>query len=73
MAQRLNHNSLPILSIGALGGTVSMRATQPGTKAGEALFSGMAQLHEGLDVRIETLRLVPSASLCFNLLLEVLI
>ena len=29
MAQRLNHNSLPILSIGALGGTVSMRATQP--------------------------------------------
>jgi len=73
MPQKLNHTTLPILAIGALGGTVSMRATQPGTKAGEALFSGMVQLHEGLDVRIETLCLVPSASLCFNLLLEVLI
>lgn len=78
MAQRLNHNSLPILSIGALGGTVSMRTTQPGSGAqpvitGEALLDGISQLHEGLDVHIETLCLVPSASLDFNLLLEVLI
>ena len=78
MAQRLNHNSLPILSIGALGGTVSMRTTQPGTGArpaitGEALLDGISQLYDGLDVHIENLCLIPSASLDFSLLLEVLI
>ena len=78
MAQQLNHHTLPILSIGALGGTVSMRATHPGAGAtpvitGEALLDGISQLHEGLDVHIETLCLVPSASLDFHLLLEVLI
>ena len=76
MAQQLNHHTLPILSIGALGGTVSMRATQPGAGAtpaftGEALLDGISQLHKGLDVHIETLCLVPSASLDFNLLLGV--
>ena len=78
MAQRLNHNSLPILSIGALGGTVSMRTTQPGSGAqpvitGEALLDGISQLYDGLDVHIENLCLIPSASLDFSLLLEVLI
>ena len=78
MAQKLNHTTLPILSIGALGGTVSMRRKQPGagatlTDTGEALLDGISQLHEGLDVRIETLCLIPSASLGFNLMLDVLI
>ncbi|CAM5412698.1 asparaginase [Pseudomonas fragi] len=78
MAHKLNHHTLPILSIGALGGTVSMRATQSGTGAtpaltGEALLEGISQLHEGLDVRVDTLCLIPSASLDFNLMLEVLI
>ena len=78
MQQQLNHTTLPVLSIGTLGGTVSMRAAQPGagvtpTVSGEALLSGIPELHDGIDVHIETLCLVPSASLDFNLLLEVLI
>lgn len=78
MQKKINHTTLPILAIGALGGTVSMRKVQPGagitqTVTGEALLEGIEHLHEGLELRIETLCLVPSASLDFGLLLEVLI
>lgn len=30
MQKKINHTTLPILAIGALGGTVSMRKVQPG-------------------------------------------
>ena len=78
MQKKINHTTLPILAIGALGGTVCIRKTPPETDAtatnkGEALLDGIAQLHEALDVHIETLCMVPSASVDFNILLEVLI
>lgn len=78
MQQKLNHTSLPILAIGALGETVSIRPPQPAAglapaASDEALLSSIAELHEELDVHIETLCMAPSASLDFNLLLEVLI
>ena len=78
MQKKINHTTLPILAIGALGGTVCIRKAQPDAGAsaaatGEALLDAIAQFHEGLDVHIETLCLIPSASLDFNILLEVLL
>lgn len=78
MQQKLNHSYRPILAIGALGGTVSIRPPQPAAgvvpaASDKRLLSSISELHEELDAHIETLCMAPSASLDFNLLLEVLI
>ncbi|VVQ01000.1 putative L-asparaginase periplasmic [Pseudomonas fluorescens] len=68
---------LPKLSIAALGGTVSMQASHTGegvipTVSGEALLSSIPELTTLADVSVETLGLLPSASLDFGFLLSVL-
>ena len=68
---------LPKLSIAALGGTVSMQARNAGegvvpTVSGETLVSALEELKTLAKVRIETLGLLPSASLDFEFLLSVL-
>lgn len=68
---------LPKLAIAALGGTVSMQARNAGegvipTVSGETLLASIPELTLLAEVSIETLGLLPSASLDFEFLLSVL-
>jgi L-asparaginase len=68
---------LPKLAIAALGGTVSMQARNAGegvipTVSGETLLASVPQLTTLARVTVETLGLLPSASLDFQRLLSVL-
>ncbi|MCW8275684.1 asparaginase [Pseudomonas sp. PCH199] len=68
---------LPKLAIAALGGTVSMQARNAGegvipTVSGETLLTSIPELATLALVNIETLGMLPSASLDFELLLSVL-
>ena len=68
---------LPKLAIAALGGTVSMQAGNAGegvipTISGETLLASVPQLAPLARVTVETLGLLPSASLDFGFLLSVL-
>ena len=68
---------LPKLAIAALGGTVSMQARNAGegvipTVSGETLLATVPELTAFADVTIETLGMLPSASLDFEFLLSVL-
>ncbi|MFJ4055263.1 asparaginase [Pseudomonas sp. NPDC089743] len=68
---------LPRLSIASLGGTVSMQADAPGRGVTPSLdcekqLALLPQLRELAQLEIATLCLVPSASLSFVMLLEVL-
>lgn len=69
--------ALPILAIGALGGTVSMQAQTPGAGVvpavgAEQMFEALPQLRDMARINAATLQLLPSASLEFVHLLEVL-
>ncbi|UWF48407.1 asparaginase [Pseudomonas sp. N3-W] len=69
--------NLPKLAIAALGGTMSMQATHAGegvipTVSGETLLSAVPELSKMARVAVETLGLMPSASLNFEFLLSVL-
>jgi L-asparaginase len=69
--------TLPKLSIGALGGTVSMQAKQTGggvtpALTGEAMLASLPQVGELANIHVETRCLLPSASLDFEQLLAVL-
>ena len=66
----------PKISIATLGGTLSMQRCQPGggitpTLAGQALLATAPELNELADIKVESLSLLPSASLDFAFLLEV--
>lgn len=68
---------LPKLAIAALGGTVSMQARNAGegvipTVSGEAMLATVPALATLARVRVETLGLLPSASLNFEVLLSAL-
>jgi L-asparaginase len=68
---------LPKLAIAALGGTVSMQARQAGegvipTVSGETLLASVPELSTLARFTVETLGLLPSASLNFEVLLSVL-
>lgn len=68
---------LPELAIAALGGTVSMQARNAGegvipTLTGETLLNSVPELTTLARVNVETLGLMPSASLDFEFLLSVL-
>ncbi|KAA0956862.1 asparaginase [Pseudomonas sp. ANT_H12B] len=68
---------LPKLAIAALGGTVSMQARNAGegvipTVSGETLLESVPELSTLARVTVETLGLLPSASLDFEFLLSVL-
>lgn len=68
---------LPKLAIAALGGTVSMQARNVGegvipTVSGETLLACVPELATLARVTVETLGLLPSASLNFDVLLSVL-
>jgi len=68
---------LPKLAIAALGGTVSMQARHAGegvipTVSGESLLALVPELTNMARVTVETLGLMPSASLNFEFLLSVL-
>jgi L-asparaginase len=68
---------LPKLAIAALGGTVSMQARNAGegvvpTVSGETLLASVPELMTVAQITIETLGLLPSASLDFEFLLSVL-
>lgn len=68
---------LPKLAIAALGGTVSMQASNAGegvipTVSGEILLTSVPELTTLARVTVETLGLLPSASLDFEFLLSVL-
>jgi len=68
---------LPKLAIAALGGTVSMQARNARegvipTVSGESLVASVPELLTLAEVKIETLGLLPSASLDFGFLLSVL-
>lgn len=68
---------LPKLAVAALGGTVSMQAGSAGegvipTVSGETLLACVPELSLLAEVTIETLGLLPSASLDFEFLLSVL-
>ncbi|MHC8357557.1 asparaginase [Pseudomonas sp. LB3P81] len=68
---------LPKLAIAALGGTVSMQARNADegiipTVSGETLLASVPELTLLAEVTIETLGLLPSASLDFEFLLSVL-
>jgi L-asparaginase len=68
---------LPQLAIAALGGTVSMQARNAGegvvpTVSGETLLASVPELTALARVNVETLGLLPSASLDFEFLLSVL-
>lgn len=68
---------LPKLAIAALGGTVSMQASNTGegvipTVSGETLLASVPELTTLARVTVETLGLLPSASLDFEFLLSVL-
>lgn len=69
--------NLPKLAIAALGGTVSMQARSAGegvipTVSGETLLASVPELKSLAQVTVETLCLLPSASLDFECLLSVL-
>ncbi|MCX7081311.1 MAG: asparaginase [Pseudomonas sp.] len=69
--------NLPKLAIAALGGTVSMQARNAGegvipTVSGETLLASVPELTTLARVTVETLGLLPSASLDFEFLLSVL-
>lgn len=68
---------LPKLAIAALGGTMSMQARHAGegvipTVSGETLLASIPELTLLAEVSVETLGLLPSASLDFEFLLSVL-
>lgn len=68
---------LPKLAVASLGGTVSMQASSPHegvipTLGGEALLAAVPQLMTLARVNVETLGLLPSASLDFEFLISVL-
>ena len=68
---------LPKLAIAALGGTVSMQTRNAGegvipTVSGETLLASVPELATLARVTVETLGLLPSASLDFDFLLSVL-
>ncbi|HEF4757912.1 TPA: asparaginase [Pseudomonas putida] len=68
---------LPKLAVAALGGTVCMQARNAGegiipTISGETLLSAIPELKTLARVTVETLGMLPSASLDFELLLSVL-
>jgi len=68
---------LPKLAIAALGGTVSMQASNAAegvipTVSGEILLASVPELTTLARVTVETLGLLPSASLDFEFLLSVL-
>lgn len=68
---------LPKLAVAALGGTVSMQARKAGegvvpTVTGETLLDSIPELATVARVNVETLGLLPSASLDFEFLLSVL-
>lgn len=68
---------LPKLAIAALGGTVSMQARHTGegavpTVSGETLLASVPELAQLARINVETLGLLPSASLDFEFLLSVL-
>lgn len=68
---------LPKLAIAALGGTVSMQSTQNGqgvvpAVSGEALLNTVPELNMLARATVETFGLLPSASLDFEYLLDVL-
>lgn len=68
---------LPKLAIAALGGTVSMQARNAGegvipTISGETLLASVPELTTLARVTVETLGLLPSASLDFDFLLSAL-
>lgn len=69
--------AMPRLAFGALGGTVSMQSgdAELGVTpvlSGETLLAALPQLGRMAQIHVETLCLVPSASLTFIQLLEVL-
>ncbi|MFW0757166.1 asparaginase [Pseudomonas sp. H11T01] len=69
--------NLPKLAIAALGGTVSMQARNAGegvipTVSGETLLASVPELTALARVTVETLGLLPSASLDFEFLLSVI-
>ncbi|MFJ4455690.1 asparaginase [Pseudomonas sp. NPDC089392] len=69
--------SLPRLAIGSLGGTVSMQASTLGcgvrpTLGCDAQLAQVPQLRELADLEVATLGLLPSASMGFAALLDVL-
>lgn len=73
----IEHSDLPKLSIASLGGTVSMQARAGGcgvtpTLDCEQQLLQVPQLREMAQLTVTSLSLVPSASLSFNALLEVL-
>ncbi|MEN5303403.1 asparaginase [Pseudomonas sp. TWI628] len=68
---------LPRLSLGCLGGTVSMQKGLPGNGVtpqlgGDELLAGVPQLAALAEISTVTLGLLPSASLTFRILLDVL-
>jgi len=68
---------LPKLAIAALGGTVSMQSTQSGqgvvpAVSGETLLNSVPELKTLARTTVETFGLLPSASLDFEYLLDVL-
>lgn len=68
---------LPKLAIAALGGTVSMQSTQHGqgvvpSMSGETLLNSVPELKMLAQLTVETFGLLPSASLNFEYLLNVL-
>jgi len=69
--------ALPKLSVGALGGTISMQAQTTGagvqpSLSGQGMVDLLPELTSLADVQVHTLNLLPSASLSFQALLEVL-
>jgi len=69
--------SLPRLAIGALGGTLSMKASQPDAGVtpavdAHAMLQAVPPLADLAQVHAQTLHLIPSASLTFTQLLDVL-
>lgn len=68
---------LPILAMGALGGTLSMLTDGQGEGvtprlSSEALLAGLPQLKGLASINAQTLHLLPSASLTFTQLMDVL-
>lgn len=68
---------LPLVAIGALGGTVSMQSGAAGegvkpSLGGEAMLAALPQLATLARLHVETLCLMPSASLDFKQLLDIL-
>ncbi len=68
---------LPLIAIGALGGTVSMQVNAPGegvtpSLSSEALLASLPQLEDLAGITAQTLHLLPSASLTFIQLIDVL-